>query len=104
MAWQSSAVAAAELRVVQSRRDLCGSWRRLRARLSRPSFLAAAAGVGALLGLSLRRGGPTDALAGTLAAALTRHVVEHLIRDHTAAGRARNPVSKISPGTGLLNK
>ena len=75
----ASAIVAAELRVVQSRRELRDGLRRLQYRLSRPSFLAAAAVLGALLGFLLTRRGRMGAVAGALAIALIRHGVEHLI-------------------------
>jgi hypothetical protein len=77
MAPHGSAIAAAELRVVQSRHNLRVGLRRLRRRLSRPSFLAAAAAVGALLGFLLTRRGSTGAVAATVATALIRHALKH---------------------------
>ena len=71
-----STIAAAELRVVQSRRELRDDLRRLRFRVSQPSFLAAAV-VGALLGFLLTRRGSTGAVAGTVATALIRHALKH---------------------------
>lgn len=82
----TSAIAAAELRVVQSRRDLRDGWGRLRRRLSQPSSLAAAAAAGVLVGFSLTRRGRTGAVARSLATALIRLGVEHLV---AAADRAR---------------
>lgn len=79
MARHASAIVAVELRVVQSRRELRDGLRRLRSRLSRPSSLAAAAALGALLGFLLTRRGRMGALAGALAIALIRHGVGHLI-------------------------
>jgi hypothetical protein len=76
MARHASAIASAELRVVQSRRELRDDLRRLRFRVSQPSFLAAAA-VGALLGFLLTRRGRTGAVAGTLATALIRRALKH---------------------------
>jgi hypothetical protein len=73
MARRARAIAAAELRVVQSRSDLRTGWRRVRSKLSQPPFLAAAAAAGVLVGFSLTRRGRT------LAAALVRLGVEYLI-------------------------
>jgi hypothetical protein len=86
MARHARAIAAAELRVAQSRGDLRDGWRRVRRRLSQPPFLAAAAAVGALLGFSLTRRGRTGAVARPLATALIRLGVQHLV---AAADRAR---------------
>lgn len=84
MARRARAIAAAELRVVQSRHDLRYGWRRVRATLSQPLFLAAAVAAGALVGFSLTRRGRT------LAAALVSLGVDYLI------ARAR-PSRRISP-------
>ena len=85
-----SAIVAAELRVEQSRRELREGLRRLRSRLSRPSFLAAAAALGALLGFSLTRGLRMRALAGALAAALIRLGVKQLLARADTARRIRS--------------
>ena len=90
MAWPPSAIVAAEFRVVQSRRELRDGLRRLRRRLSRPPFLAAAAAVAALLGFALARRIRTGAVVGLLATALIRHAVKHLL------ARAA-PSRRISP-------
>lgn len=79
MASHASAIFAAELRVVQSRRDLRDRLHRLRSRLPRPSFVAAAAVAAALLVFSLTRRGRTGVVAGLLAAALIRRGAEYLI-------------------------
>jgi len=89
MASQASALVAAELRVVQSRHGLRDSLHRLRRRLSRPSFLAAAAAVGALLGLVLTRRVRMGAVAGWLAAALIRRGVKHLVAKADTSRRIR---------------
>jgi len=78
MARHSSAIAAAELRVARSRRELRDGLRRLRRSLSRPSSLFAAAAVGALWGFSLKRG-RTAAIAGALATASIRYSAANLI-------------------------
>lgn len=83
----ASAIVAAELRVEQSRRELREGLRRLRSRLSRPSFLAAAAALGALLGFSLTRGLRMRALAGALAVALIRHGAKQLLARADTASR-----------------
>lgn len=70
----SSAIAAAELRVAQSRRALRQDGRRLRRRLSSPAFLAAAVVVGAALGFSLTRRGWAGAIMGVLTSALLRRL------------------------------
>jgi hypothetical protein len=89
MARRASAIAAAELRVVQSRRDLRDGWRRVRFRLSQPSFLAAAAAAGALLGFSLTRRTRAGTVARPLATALILLGVEHLIAGADRARRAK---------------
>ena len=87
----ASAIVAAELRVVQSRRELRERSRRLRYRLSRPSFLAAAAALVALLGISLTRGLRMRALAGALAVALLRRGVSRLLARADSSRRIRSP-------------
>lgn len=84
MGRHASAMVAAELRVVQSRRELRDGLRRLRSRLSRPSSLAAAAALAALLGFLLTRRGRLGAVAGALAIALIRRGVERLARRRLA--------------------
>ena len=76
MARHASAISAAELRVVQSRRELRGGLRRLRFTVSQPSFLTAAA-AGAVLGFLLARRARPGAVAGTVATALIRHALKH---------------------------
>ena len=66
-----ASIAAAERRVIESRRELRGAMRRVGARLARPSSLLAAAAAGALVGFSVTRLG-AGALARGLAAALLR--------------------------------
>jgi hypothetical protein len=95
MAWHASAIVAAELRVVQSRRDLRDGLRRLRCRLTRPSFLAAAAAVGALLGYSLTRCGRTGVVAGALATALIRYGVQHLLLSRASTPTAAPPTPSV---------
>jgi hypothetical protein len=85
----ASAIVAAELRVVQSRRELREGLRRLRYRLSRPSFLAASAALVALLGISLTRGLRMRALAGALALALLRRGVNRLLARADTSRRIR---------------
>ena len=89
MARYASAIVAAEFRVVQSRRDLRDGLRQLRRTLSRPSFLATALAVGALLGV-LTRSDRTGAVAGLLATALVRHAVQHLIARADTSRRIRS--------------
>ena len=72
MSRRAPTVVAAELRVVQSRQELRDASRRLRSTLSRPSSLAAAAALGALLGYLLTRRGRIGAVAGAIAMALIR--------------------------------
>lgn len=76
---RASAIVAAELRVVQSRRELRGRLRRLQSRLSPPLAWAAAAAVAALFAFSLTRRGRTGVVAGTVATALIRYAVQRLI-------------------------
>lgn len=91
MARHASEIVAAELRVVQSRRELREGWRRLRYRLTRPSSLAAAVALGALLGFSLKRRGRAAAVVGWLAAAWLRHGVRHLIAGADTSRRDYTP-------------
>jgi hypothetical protein len=79
MAPHGPAIAAAELRVLRSRDHLRVGLRRLRHTLSRPSFLAAAVGIGVLAGFALTRRGQREALAATLCAALIRYCAKSLI-------------------------
>jgi len=74
MARHARAIAAAELRVVQSSHDLRDGWRRVRATLSQPIFVATAVAAGVLVGFSLTRRGRT------LAAALVSLGVDYLAR------------------------
>jgi len=76
---RAPAIVAAELRVVQSRRELRDGLRRLRSRLSPPPAWAAAAAVAALLAFSLTRRGRWGGVAGVVATALIRHAVQRLI-------------------------
>ena len=92
----SSAIVAAELRVVESRRDLHHDLRRLQRRLSRPSSLATAAGVGAVLGFSLQRRGRAGAVTGLLVAVLIRRGVKQLIK-YGAAYLLLNATSRTTP-------
>jgi hypothetical protein len=78
MARRASGIAAAELRVVHSRRNLRDGLRRLGLSVSRPRVLAAAVVLGALLARSLADRSRTDALATTLAAALMRRFARQL--------------------------
>lgn len=92
MARHASAIVAAELRVVQSRRELRERLRRLRYRYrrSRPSFLAASAALVALLGISLTRGMRLRALAGVLALALLRRGVNRALARADSPRRIRS--------------
>ena|SRR5947207_8457409 len=83
------ALAAAELRVVRSRRDLSQRLGRLGARLSRPWSLAAVVGAAALAGFAIRRVGRPAAMARTLGAALLRNVMPLYVRYRTAHAAAR---------------
>jgi len=80
MSRRASAIVTAEIRVVESRQELRDASRRLRSTLSRPSSLAAAAALGALLGYLLTRRGRISAVAGALAMALIRGGVAKIIR------------------------
>lgn len=73
----ASAIAAAELRVIQSRHELRDALRRLQHRSPPPYLLAAAVVAGALVGLLLTRRVRTGALAATLATALLRRALKH---------------------------
>jgi hypothetical protein len=75
-----TAIAAAELRVAQARRELRDDLRRLQRSLSGPSYLAAAALFGFWLG---RRDGAGTA-AGMLATTLIRRGVAFALRSTTA--------------------
>jgi len=92
MARHASAIAAAEHKVVKSRRALREGWRRLGRSLSQPSLLAAAAAVAVLVGFSLTRRGRAGAVAEPLARALIRHGVQHLI---AASARAARPLASV---------
>jgi hypothetical protein len=72
MARHSPAIAAAELRVTQARRELHGHLLRLRRSLARPSCLAAAA----LFGFALGRRDGKGIVAGMLARTLLRRPKE----------------------------
>lgn len=76
---RAPAIVAAELRVMQSRRELRGKLRRLQSRLSPTLAWAAAAAVAALLAFSLTRRGRWGGVAGVVATALIRHAVRRLI-------------------------
>jgi hypothetical protein len=78
MAPKPRAIAAAEQRLVQSRRALHEDLRRLGVRISRPQVLAGAAMVGALLGRSPMRRTRMGALATMLATALIRRCARQL--------------------------
>ena len=80
MSRRAPAIVVAELRVVQSRQELRDALRRLRSTLSRPSSLAAAAVLGALLGYSLTRRGRIGAVTGAIAMALIRSGVAKIGR------------------------
>jgi hypothetical protein len=69
---RSSEIAAVELRVAQSRRQLRGGLDQLRAGLTRPSFLGTVVAASALLGYGIWRRGAGGAIAGALASAAVR--------------------------------
>jgi len=89
MARRARAIAAAERRVVQSRRDLRDGWRRVRATLSQPIFVATAVAAGVLVGFSLTRRTRAGTVARPLATALILLGVEHLIAGADRARRAK---------------
>jgi len=92
MARHATAIVAAELRVMQSRRDLRDGLRQLQYRLARrPSSLAAAAVVGAILGFSLTRRGRTGAVLAAVATELICHAVERLIARADTPRYLRSP-------------
>lgn len=72
MTLHSSEIAAVELRVTQSRRELRGNLHQLRSGLTRPSFLGTVVAASALLGYVLWRRGAGGALVGALASAVIR--------------------------------
>lgn len=72
MTLHSSEIAAVELRVTQSRRELRGNLHQLRSGLTRPSFLGTVVAASALLGYVLWRRGAGGAIAGALASAVIR--------------------------------
>jgi phytoene dehydrogenase-like protein len=82
------AIAAAELRVIQSRRELRGALRRLGASLARPPSLLAAVAAGALAGFAVTRLGGAGALARGLARAALRHGATLYVRQRTAPAAA----------------
>jgi hypothetical protein len=83
-----ASIAAAEQRVIQSRRELRGRLRRVGARLAWPPSLLAAATAGALVGFSLTRLGGAGALARGLAAAALRHGTTLYVRYRAERSRA----------------
>lgn len=68
----SSEIAAVELRVTQSRRELRGNLHQLRSALTRPAVLGTVVAASALLGYVVWRRGAGGALAGALASAVIR--------------------------------
>jgi hypothetical protein len=84
-----TSIAVAELAVVASRRALRRDLHRARRGLSRPSSLAAAGAVGALLGLCHERRGPAGVVVGMLAAAMLRHGLKRFLADSAAHLLAR---------------
>jgi hypothetical protein len=72
MTLRSSEIAAVELRVTQSRRELRGNLHQLRSGLTRPSFLGTVVVASALLGYVLWRRAAGGAIAGALASAAIR--------------------------------
>ncbi|HUF82181.1 MAG TPA: hypothetical protein VMN03_13680 [Burkholderiales bacterium] len=72
MTLHSSEIAAVELRVTQSRRELRANLHQLRSGLTRPSFLGTVVAASALLGYVLWRRGAGGAIAGALASAVIR--------------------------------
>jgi hypothetical protein len=85
MTLRSSEIAAVELRVTQSRRELRGNLHQLRSGLTRPSFLGTVVVASALLGYVLWRRGAGGAIAGALASAAIRFGARQL------PPRARTP-------------
>ena len=96
MTLRTSAIVAAELRVVESRRGLRHDLHRLQHRLSQPSSLATAAAVGAVFGFSLQRRGRTGAMTGMLVAVLIRRGIKQLVT-YGAAYLLRNASSRTTP-------
>ena len=78
MTLHSSKIAAVELRLAQSRRELRGNLHRLRSGLTRPSFLGTVVAASAVLGYVLWRRGAGGAIAGALASAVIRFGANHL--------------------------
>lgn len=68
----ASEIAAVELRVARSRRELRENLHQLRSRLTRPSVLGTVVAASALLGYVLWRRGTGGTIAGALASALIR--------------------------------
>lgn len=72
MTLHSSEIAAVELRLTQSRRELRGNLHQLRSELTRPSFLGTVVAASAVLGYVLWRRGAGGAIAVALASAAIR--------------------------------
>jgi hypothetical protein len=72
MTLRSSEIAAVELRVTQSRRQLRDNLHQLRSGLTRPTFLGTVVAASALLGYVIWRRGAGSAIAGALASAAIR--------------------------------
>jgi hypothetical protein len=85
MTLRSSEIAAVELRVTQSRRELRGNLHQLRSGLTRPSFLGTVVAASALIGYVLWHRGAGGAIAGALASAAIRLGARQLLP------RARTP-------------
>lgn len=78
MTLRSSEIAAVELRVTQSRRELRGNLHQLRSGLTRPSFLGTVVAASALLGFVIWRRGAVGAITGALASAVIRFGAKQL--------------------------
>jgi len=91
---QPASIAAAEQRVLQSRRELRGRLRRLGARLARPPSLLAAATVGGLVAFLCTRLGGAGALARGLAAAALRHGASRYVGHRTEQAGASAQASQ----------
>jgi hypothetical protein len=84
----TSAIAASELRAIESRRALGGALHRLGASLARPSSLAAIGAAGALAGFALTRAGGAGAVAKAIARAALGHAAAFYVRQRTVARRS----------------
>lgn len=93
-----ASIAAAQQRVIQSRRELRGAFRRLGASLARPASLFASAGAAAFVAFSLTRLGG----GGVVASALSLYV--RYRTEKAGAARKMSAMSTITPQMRTLQR